>query len=853
MQTGTWARCSKASADERKTVNSLMYCPEQIVIPDSFPNILKNYAKAAIRTQPYDLLRWSVAYFRCLAQNEPPPAKCRLEKDTKCGTLTKGYLQALLNQVGKGFFLSREVLQKKWEGLCLPEEELLKYLSLCRMINWEQVHWLKVFAVMVGSLNESPENSMVMLCEMLSDDVEGGAARIPMWMFRTVYTYIAELDCSEEQVFVDGCLKLGEGDFEPETVMDHVPKVFSTTSLKQRIMNECVQRYNEEYEREGPRRLRKSGSDSDSVSLETKKISATDTSSVDSGFQFAGKPGDTKQIIQKCGDFDSLILLLREAQGAKLHEYEGSYHVTQANIEHAKRREAKIDEDRELRAMRQEENTRKYLHLENVNMLREMGPPWTWIHQFINNNCVDMSYNFIEEGSIASDVTPPDSSDESFDFVRERPVSTNDSESETHLFSTSTDNVEDLVKDEKATIQATSDKKPDNPIVTSVLQNTLMKPLSEPAVDLSDASSIVSYINKDEVGVLLRGGERAVPNFNIEILDQILRDAMLNGKVFESIDEVMEFVKDKYDEFTKDRQTEYFVKSGFYQTLQAADKINAEEVRSEEMTEAGTVDSTDSVTENPDIESKLEIEVLTARSTFAGTLSRGNEETSTEKVGEKSGTKEESDEEAPTAETEEESVKSTDTGAETKPSDTKVEAHGTLENIAEITQVDSEPINVYGPDMDNVFETCGMEVDLKLLGTRRSQTKILGLVEKESSETMTEEATVSSTLDLTENPSSRGGYTSDISGNDAVTTATSAVEETNRSTFLCGMNAAMKREAEKKTRYECTVPPLKGIGKSTSKKTIQDLLTYLKFRSRNQKGMVCPRNFHEDKCPRMFD
>lgn len=67
------------------------------------------------------------------------------------------------------------------------------------------------------------------------------------------------------------------------------------------------------------------------------------------------------------------------------------------------------------------------------------------------------------------------------------------------------------------------------------------------------------------------------------------------------------------------------------------------------------------------------------------------------------------------------------------------------------------------------------------------------------------------------------------------------------------MNAAMKREAEKKTRYECTVPPLKGIGKSTSKKTIQDLLTYLKFRSRNQKGMVCPRNFHEDKCPRMFD
>lgn len=33
------------------------------------------------------------------------------------------------------------------------KDELLKFLSLCRMLHWPQVHWLKVFAVMVGSLN----------------------------------------------------------------------------------------------------------------------------------------------------------------------------------------------------------------------------------------------------------------------------------------------------------------------------------------------------------------------------------------------------------------------------------------------------------------------------------------------------------------------------------------------------------------------------------------------------------------------------------------------------------------------------------------------------------------------------
>ena len=52
-----------------------MYCAEEINIPVTFPNILKCYAKAAIRTQPYDLLRWTSAYFRALANGELPPVK----------------------------------------------------------------------------------------------------------------------------------------------------------------------------------------------------------------------------------------------------------------------------------------------------------------------------------------------------------------------------------------------------------------------------------------------------------------------------------------------------------------------------------------------------------------------------------------------------------------------------------------------------------------------------------------------------------------------------------------------------------------------------------------------------------
>lgn len=77
------------------------YCSQQIHIPPTFPFILKQYAKAAIRTQPYDLLRWSAAYFRALAQGDEPPVKKRLEcppVESPSG-LSPGYLKVLLKQV----------------------------------------------------------------------------------------------------------------------------------------------------------------------------------------------------------------------------------------------------------------------------------------------------------------------------------------------------------------------------------------------------------------------------------------------------------------------------------------------------------------------------------------------------------------------------------------------------------------------------------------------------------------------------------------------------------------------------------------------------------------------------------
>lgn len=55
----------------------------------------------ALRTQPYDLLSWSAAYFRCIADDVEPPTKARYEDTNQLPmqSLTVEYLKVLVKQV----------------------------------------------------------------------------------------------------------------------------------------------------------------------------------------------------------------------------------------------------------------------------------------------------------------------------------------------------------------------------------------------------------------------------------------------------------------------------------------------------------------------------------------------------------------------------------------------------------------------------------------------------------------------------------------------------------------------------------------------------------------------------------
>nr|XP_034828084.1 uncharacterized protein LOC117985463 isoform X1 [Maniola hyperantus] len=184
-----------------------MYCSQQIVIPPKFPYILKRYCKAAIKTQPYDLLRWSFEYFSALSQNRPPPVKLRLEYPIYSteGGLTRGCLKVLANQLAGMTDLPLPVVRKAWRGFCLDPAELKRIFCLCAVyMRQDTVPFLRFIAVAGGLLTKTLTHTMILLCETLTKEPDGGSAAIPLTDFLTMYEYLALLDASKDVKYFNG-------------------------------------------------------------------------------------------------------------------------------------------------------------------------------------------------------------------------------------------------------------------------------------------------------------------------------------------------------------------------------------------------------------------------------------------------------------------------------------------------------------------------------------------------------------------------------------------------------------------------------------------------------------------------
>uniref|UniRef100_A0A6I8NJB4 Ropporin-1-like protein n=1 Tax=Ornithorhynchus anatinus TaxID=9258 RepID=A0A6I8NJB4_ORNAN len=173
-----------------------MFCAQQINIPPELPDILKQFTKAAIRTQPTDVLQWSAGYFSALSKGHPLPVKDRMEMPVATQKTDTGLTQGLLKVLHKQLSSKGEVeipeLEKKWKNLCLPTEKLRFILQLGDFKT--KVEWMKFLALGCSALGGTINSALKHACEILTTDPEGGPARIPFETFSFIYKYLAQLD-----------------------------------------------------------------------------------------------------------------------------------------------------------------------------------------------------------------------------------------------------------------------------------------------------------------------------------------------------------------------------------------------------------------------------------------------------------------------------------------------------------------------------------------------------------------------------------------------------------------------------------------------------------------------------------
>ncbi|KAJ3652170.1 hypothetical protein Zmor_018158 [Zophobas morio] len=154
---------------------------------------------SAIRTQPNDLLKWATTYFRCLSLNIPPPVKPRLEypisKDHH--GMTPGWLRALLYQMAG----------------TTTHPNLIQILVLGGFEDNMAVPWLRFIGLCAAHLTENLTQTMILICEILTEEPEGRFAMICVEIFVDLYQFLARIDASIPQTlrnyyFLDKILEL---------------------------------------------------------------------------------------------------------------------------------------------------------------------------------------------------------------------------------------------------------------------------------------------------------------------------------------------------------------------------------------------------------------------------------------------------------------------------------------------------------------------------------------------------------------------------------------------------------------------------------------------------------------------
>ncbi|XP_075698839.1 ropporin-1-like isoform X2 [Rhinoderma darwinii] len=174
---------------------------DQMTIPSELPEMLKQFTRDAIITQPPDLLEWSYTYFNALKTGTKlPTEECQKRLSmSKWAVLSLEILKELHKKLGARLTITSSELIQLWNDLGLPPD-LYSSIMLVGSLS-EQIEWLKFLALACSGLGVTIARTLKIACEVLSDE-ESEPPSIPFSTFQFLYRFLAAVDgeVSEPQV-----------------------------------------------------------------------------------------------------------------------------------------------------------------------------------------------------------------------------------------------------------------------------------------------------------------------------------------------------------------------------------------------------------------------------------------------------------------------------------------------------------------------------------------------------------------------------------------------------------------------------------------------------------------------------
>jgi len=128
--------------------------------------------------------------------------------------LTPGLIAVLHKQLGSNDILTSDEILEKWLQLALPKEQFDELLRLGGFK--DKVKWLHFVSMAASAITEDIAMALKLICETLSVDLPGGAARIPFVLWKDLYSFLAQVDGSITQEMMDAVYKHVDYDVEKQ-------------------------------------------------------------------------------------------------------------------------------------------------------------------------------------------------------------------------------------------------------------------------------------------------------------------------------------------------------------------------------------------------------------------------------------------------------------------------------------------------------------------------------------------------------------------------------------------------------------------------------------------------------------